>query len=79
MSTLISMFDALCISLASRCMLEQAMGEVAIRNGGIESFIMNMGSVKDNNTDVEYLGHQLFLLGLTKYKSPISAKKEQNY
>lgn len=57
MSALISMYDALCISLASRWMREQAMGEVAVRNGGIESFIMNMGSVKDNITEAERIKH----------------------
>ena len=59
---LVSMFDALCLSPTSRSLLERALAEVAIRNGGAESFFQQSDGVRDYVTNVEYLGRPLPML-----------------
>ena len=59
---LISMFDVLCMSPASRMALEFSLAEIAEKNGGSESFFMNNNGVKDYITDVEFMGHPLPIL-----------------
>lgn len=48
-STLMGMFDSLCLSSASQCLLER----VAARNGGAEAFFQQSDGDSDYVTDVE--------------------------
>lgn len=61
-SVLVNMFDALCLSPASRTLLGRVLAKVAARNECDKTFFQKSDGVKDYLTDVEYLGQPLHVL-----------------
>lgn len=59
---MVHMYDVMCFSSTAWHVVEQALLEFIMKNGGANSFFMSSNGLKDHIADVEYLGHPLSVL-----------------
>lgn len=56
------MLNILCVSHKTRWAVECTIIDVAIKNGGADTFFTHHGGMKDYATNVKFVGHSLLVV-----------------